>query len=125
MTIWVELPILRHICVIDQSKQLAKRLGIKVIQINAEVSDVIPLGKEYLVEMKDRSSIKINFLILWTGSLDATNFAHLSQYDNFFNSPYADEIRFSKISLNSTCGIIGSSLSAVDAILMLQQQGHS
>lgn len=64
-------------------------------------------------------------VVLCNGNLPSIAFPHLEKHPNYFNSPYPVRTLVDTIPKNSKVGIIGTSLSAIDAIVALKQQGHT
>jgi len=64
-------------------------------------------------------------VVLCNGNLSSDKFDALLPEAGFFNSPYPVAGLGKKIPGNATVGILGSNLSAIDAIVALVAQGHS
>ncbi|WP_353146529.1 FAD/NAD(P)-binding protein [Pollutimonas bauzanensis] len=63
-------------------------------------------------------------VVLCNGNLASTTFPALEGHSHYFNDPYPVRKLAEHIEPDATVGIIGSSLSAVDAIVALKEAGH-
>lgn len=103
----------------------AERLGIDVRRVQARV-DGISLHPESSGVCLETSAGECfaRRVVLCNGNLPTVSYAGLSGRPGYFNTPYpvADLVR--NIGPDADVGIIGTSLSAIDAIVALKESGH-
>lgn len=64
-------------------------------------------------------------VVLCNGNLPATSYAELQGRAGYFSSPYPVAELVSRVGRDASVGIIGTSLSAIDAIVALKESGHA
>lgn len=112
--VWAEL---RH---------CAERLGIAVHRVPARVDDITldSEGGDARLETPV-GEFFARRIVLCNGNLPTVSYADLSGYHGYFNTPYPVIDLARKIGRKARVGIIGSSLSAIDAIVALKESGHT
>ena len=113
---------LEAVCEADRSQ--AEQLGVRIEQLGQHAQSMESGPDDMLwVGTGDGVRHRVQRAVLALGNLDSTAFSPLRGLPGFANSPYptADLIRVEK---DATVCILGTSLSAVDAIVALADQGH-
>lgn len=103
--------------------QKAHEAGVNLTIIEAEVTDLEPKEKGYEV-IYDQGSHHSDYVILALGTPKPNNYPEFQQLDNYVDFPYPAEKILTKIDLNEDVGVLGSSLSALDTIMTLIDNGH-
>lgn len=104
---------------------LAPSLGIVLTHVPSRVSRVAPLADGRVrVEPEDGPACTAHFAVLCNGNLPSQAFAELQGKPGYFNSPYPVSELARDIDPDASVCVVGTSLSAVDAVAALQQQGH-
>ena len=110
--------------VFAKTKVEAERAGIQMDIQYSEVIDLIPNEEGFTVVTEDRSSHHADHVVLCLGNLPSPSFGHLEGEQGFFNSPYPAGRLFEEISSDRSVGVIGTSLSGIDAAISLAENGH-
>jgi uncharacterized NAD(P)/FAD-binding protein YdhS len=103
---------------------LAKSEGLQANVIHARATSVTRSGNGYIVNMTDRKKQKCHYLILAPGTPVANNFPELDNAPNYFGAPWPSAPILENIPKTADVGIIGSSLSAIDALMTLTDNKH-
>ncbi|MFD2598092.1 FAD/NAD(P)-binding protein [Sphingobacterium corticis] len=111
---------------LEQYETWAKENGIQVKKIASEViaADVVANNRAELVT-QDKQKVAVDFAILATGNPESSTFAKLKDVKNFFCSPWPTSRLLKEIKdKNTRVSIVGSSLTAIDALITLVDNGH-
>ncbi|MBB5215504.1 FAD/NAD(P)-binding protein [Parapusillimonas granuli] len=104
----------------------AGELGIRIDRLRARVDGMAldPAGGRLRLETS-AGEFQARRAVLCNGNLPTVSYAGLQGRKGYFNSPYpvADLVR--RVGRDARVGIIGSSLSAIDAIVALKESGHA
>ncbi len=105
---------------------LAQKQGIIVDLIRAEVVDATLTKDNKLILITDEhQSFKADYCILATGNTASNSFRKLQKQANFFSSPWPSSRLLKKITnKRASVSIVGSSLTAIDALITLIDNGH-
>lgn len=104
---------------------LARQHGIGVRQIHSEVTDLIALdSRRPCIDTLDAGAYVVDRAVLCIGNQPATALAHLDGSPGFYNSPYPTRSMAAAIAPLAPVCIIGTGLSAIDAVLSLTSAGH-
>ncbi|PHQ27155.1 hypothetical protein CLH62_06150 [Marinobacter guineae] len=102
----------------------AVRCGVKVIPVNAEVTDLHPLPKGYLVETACGIEIRADYTFLLCGTLENAKQDTPKMRSGVIANPYPLTKLTHWMGPEASVAIIGSRLSAIDAIIALKEAGH-
>ncbi|MEN5064761.1 FAD/NAD(P)-binding protein [Achromobacter aegrifaciens] len=104
---------------------LARALGITLTHVRSRVRRVAPLpGGGARVEAESGPPCLARYAVLCNGNLPSQAFPELRDAPGYFNSPYPVQALTHGIAADAPVCIIGTSLSAVDAIAALRQAAH-
>ena len=104
----------------------AKQHNILFYHIKDEVIDVIPINNHNnLLDTKFHGVFIIDHLVICMGNMPSKPINNLSGISGYFNSPYPCKEVVEQIPTNASVCIVGTSLSAIDAVLSLKEHGHN
>ncbi len=112
--------------VFEDSVGALRAAGVQVElvpQEAVELRQVATRGYEILTAQGRR--ILARSVVLAIGNLESTNWSALQDYPAYFNTPYPCTTLIAQIGADRTVGILGSSLSAIDAAVALADAGHA
>jgi uncharacterized NAD(P)/FAD-binding protein YdhS len=101
---------------LEKSLRHAEQVGIKVEFIHEEVDDFSGVQTRQRLHYKD-TYLDVDYTVFCLGNLPSTNYPELYDVPSYFHTPWelSDEVRHS----SEPIGILGASLTAVDALLSL------
>lgn len=104
----------------------ANRIGVKIEVVQDSVVKIERQSKRRVI-LQDNSGnrYETDRVALCNGNLSSDKFESLLPYERFLNSPYPVAGLLKTIPEDATVGIIGSNLSAIDAIVALMAGGHT
>ncbi len=107
-------------------RTLAQEAGIIVDLISAEVVDATWTRKNVLIlETDDDKRYTVDYSILATGNTASNSFSKLRKQAHFISSPWPSSRLLDQIADKSArVSIVGSSLTAIDALISLIDNGH-
>ncbi|HEY9274624.1 FAD/NAD(P)-binding protein [Achromobacter sp.] len=109
----------------ERARELARAQGIALTHVRSRVRRVAPLPEGGArVEPEQGPPCRARYAVLCNGNLPSQAFAELRDAPGYFNSPYPVQALASGIAADAPVCIIGTSLSAVDAIAALRQAAH-
>lgn len=105
---------------------IAKEDGIAIELVQAEVIDATITAEHTLTLLADDGqSYRADFAILATGNPASSTFSKLHEQPRFFKSPWpSSHILHSITDKKARVSIVGSSLTAIDALITLIDNGH-
>lgn len=104
---------------------LARQHGIGVTRIESEVTDLIALhSRRPCIDTHDAGAFVVDRAVLCVGNQPSAVLAHLQGRSGFYNSPYPTRDMAGAIPPLASVCIIGTGLSAIDAVLSLNSAGH-
>lgn len=102
-----------------------EKLNISFHHIHDEAIDIVPVAiNQYCIDTKNSGGFIANHIFLCSGNLPSSQFKHLENIPGYFNSPYPCLKMTAAISATASVGIVGTSLSAIDAVLSLREARH-
>lgn len=104
--------------------ETAKKHGIRLRYCHSEIVDIDVKTSETFLHCSDGIIISGNIVVLAIGTFTSSSFRHLRGLKGYFSSPYPEEKLLPFIPPSENVCIIGSRLSAIDAILTLKSAGH-
>jgi uncharacterized NAD(P)/FAD-binding protein YdhS len=111
--------------VYERCRQLAGTLGATLVHAPVRVRRVIPKPDgRVLVQPDHGMPVNARHVVLCNGNLPSQAFPALEGAAGYFNSPYPVSALAQAIAPDASVCVIGTSLSAVDAVAALQQAGH-
>ncbi|WP_144636261.1 FAD/NAD(P)-binding protein [Bordetella genomosp. 13] len=109
----------------DQALASARRKGVTVRRIAQAVVGVWPLPCGHAAVLGEGGErVVAHRVVLCNGNLPSTAFPELAPLPGYFNSPYPVSDLCGRIGRDDAVCIVGTSLSAIDAIVALRAQGH-
>jgi uncharacterized NAD(P)/FAD-binding protein YdhS len=104
---------------------LARALGVSLAHVPQRVQRVSPLPDGGMrIEPDQGAPWQARYAVLCNGNLPSQAFPHLQDAPGYFNSPYPVAELARGIKPDASVCIVGTSLSAVDAIAALTRSGH-
>ena len=105
--------------------QLARSQGVRLAHVQSRVRRVRPQPDgRACVEPDHGAPLLARHVVLCNGNLPSQAFPLLEGVAGYFNSPYPVSALADAIEPDASVCIVGTSLSAVDAVAALQQAGH-
>lgn len=105
--------------------RMARRLGVVLRHIREEAVDIRPELDGLTIRMLARPDYKVDYGVLCVGNLKGTKWREFEDNDHYFGSPYPCKKLVTEIDRQAAVGIIGTSLSAIDAVIALSEGGHT
>lgn len=111
--------------VVNETLDRSRALGVLIEHQQQLVTSVVPAPNGgWLVSGSDGQSHKADRVVIALGNLDSTRFSELRAQPGYAASPYPTATLLEGLDPQATVGILGTSLSAVDAIVGLVARGH-
>ncbi|RCW63224.1 FAD/NAD(P)-binding protein [Pseudorhodoferax soli] len=104
--------------------QRAERCGVAIEHRRAAALELERLASGFGVRASDGSRESYDRVVLAIGNLDSIAFPQLKGDPRYFDTPYPVRSLCNAIPSDATVGILGTSLSAIDAIAALAANGH-
>lgn len=102
----------------------AGRLGVEIHHIQEAVESISsPADGEVALQTPSGEYLAAR-AVLCNGNLPSITFPHLLDGATYFNSPYPVRTLVERIPREASVGVLGTSLSAIDAIVALKEKGH-
>lgn len=109
----------------QQTLALARQHDIQVTRIIATVTDLISLSdRRPCIDTDSGAAYVVDRVVLCIGNLPSTTFPHLRNKRGFFDSPYPTQAMVRDIPITAPVCILGTGLSAIDAVISLVEAGH-
>lgn len=109
----------------ERARALAPSRGVTLEHVRARVAGVTPLASGRVRVLAESGQPCVaRRVALCNGNLPSRAFPALAAAPGYFNSPYPVSELAAGIAADATVCVIGTSLSAVDAVVALQQAGH-
>ncbi|WP_339922857.1 FAD/NAD(P)-binding protein [uncultured Cyclobacterium sp.] len=102
----------------------AKEIGLVIEIIQDEAIDLIPEKGRWQIKLKNGPNRSADHVILVPGTPKPNNFPEFDGLKNYFGFPWPSEPIIKGIPQDAEVSILGSSLSAIDAIKTLTDSGH-
>ncbi|WP_286899169.1 FAD/NAD(P)-binding protein [Achromobacter sp. UBA2119] len=111
--------------VYERCRRLAETLGVTLAHVPDRVHRVVPQPDGRVHVQPDQCApIVARHVVLCNGNLPSQAFPALDGVAGYFNSPYPVSALAQAIAPDASVCVVGTSLSAVDAVAALQQAGH-
>lgn len=98
--------------------------NVRIIQIDAEVKDIVMVGTSYVTKTDCSLSLTSDYVFLCCGTLPAKPPDYAAAVNTILGSPYPIDELPHKIPDNARVGIVGARLSCIDAVIGLIENGH-
>lgn len=104
----------------------AQTLGVHIQRVAARVDGIGLSPDDGRIRLETREGVfSARRVVLCNGNLPAASYAELQGCSGYFNSPYPVTELVSRVGREASVGIIGTSLSAIDAIVALKESGRA
>lgn len=108
----------------DHYFELAKKQGMAVDLINESAIDIEKEGDGFKIQLSEGNSKSTDFVVLAAGTPVANKYEELNDKKNYFDSPWPSSKILDNVPRKENVGILGSSLSAIDALMTLADNDH-
>lgn len=105
--------------------ELAKTEGMQVNVVHATALQVSRSEGKFEIGISENKTLQTDFVILAPGTPVANNYPELEGNPHYFSSPWPSEPILEKIPRKADVAVLGSSLSAIDALMTLVDNGYS
>ena len=105
----------------QKTLQYAKKIGLEITTIVDQVVNVKNINSQSIVVTRSRGEFNVDTIIFSTGHNEKTYPFKPCDHDNFFSSPYQIDPNLQKIKNNARILVVGSRLSAIDAVMLLSK----
>ncbi|WP_194778043.1 FAD/NAD(P)-binding protein [Pararhodonellum marinum] len=102
----------------------AKAVGLQLDLLEAEVNSILKKGTKYQIK-GENLSLESDFVVMALGTPKPNNYPELYGKLGFVDFPYPADHILEEIGSKDHVGILGSSLSAIDTIMTLVDNGHN
>ena len=102
----------------------ARAMGVTIHHIRDEVTAIEQAGGAGFTVRTGSTALPAGHVVLEIGNLDSPAFSHLRCHGHFLSSPYPVRRLVEQVRRDATVCILGTSLSAIDAILALATSHH-
>lgn len=102
----------------------AQKMGLNVEIIHDEATDLIPDDDRWQIKLAKAENRVADQVILVPGTPKPNNFQEFASLDSYFGFPWPSEPIINGIPKEADVCVLGSSLSAIDAIMTLVDSGH-
>lgn len=102
----------------------AKEIGLGITVINDEAIDLIPGNGQWEIKMANTPTRNADHVILVPGTPKPDNFPEFDELKSYFGFPWPSGPIINGIPKDAEACLLGSSLSAIDAIMTLTDSGH-
>lgn len=103
---------------------LAFQAGIAYDRIQARVTGLAEYGASFMARLGDDSLIQADAVIAAIGNLPSTQYSGFVGNPSFINHAWEPDTWLSNVAADATVGILGSSVTAIDAAISLLKNGH-
>lgn len=110
--------------VLESAIDRAKSAGIDIAIHRAEAISIEGDHSSSAIQLSDGSTIVSDIVLLTIGTPDPDRFGNLNGILGYFDSPYPSDRMIEGIERDQPVVILGSGLSAIDAVMTLLDTGH-
>lgn len=103
----------------------AKEKGVQLDVLHAEAIDIHREMESYVVICRSGLRVPSDFIVLALGTPKPNNYQKLGKLTQYIDFPWPSEKIIQRIKPEDHVGILGSSLSAIDATMTLVDNGHT
>ncbi|MDT0644759.1 FAD/NAD(P)-binding protein [Zunongwangia sp. F363] len=105
--------------------QKAKEKKVTTEVINDEALDITRQeNQKYIIRLKSSNTVTADYVLLAPGTPKPNKFSELRKYTSYIDFPWPSDRIKKGINKTDKVGILGSSLSAVDTVMTLVDNGH-
>jgi len=101
----------------------AAEIGLSVVAINSECTDIEHYQKKYLVTVDRNAKVLVDYVFMLCGTIPIKPDT-LNEGPDYVATPYPLKTLYNKIDVNDSVAIIGSRLSCIDTIIAMLENGH-
>lgn len=105
--------------------ELAKKEQMQVGVLHAVALEVIRQDERFEIKTSLGQKLQSDFVLLAPGTPVADNYPELADKPHYFGSPWPSEPILEKVPRDADVAVLGSSLSAIDALMTLVDNGYS
>ncbi|MCF0065237.1 FAD/NAD(P)-binding protein [Dyadobacter chenwenxiniae] len=105
--------------------ELAKKEGMRVEVIRASAIKIAKMTAGFDVHLSGNKKHACNYLVLAPGTPVANNYPELEDNKHYFGSPWPSTPLLENIPKDADVAILGSSLSAIDALMTLADNAYT
>ncbi|TLV03463.1 FAD/NAD(P)-binding protein [Dyadobacter luticola] len=105
--------------------RLAQDEGMQTEVIHASALAVTRLGDGFSISLSGNKTHKCDILLLAPGTPVGNKYPELEKRSHYFSAPWPSEPILDRIPKDADVAIIGSSLSAIDALMTLTDNGYT
>ena len=105
-------------------RKKAEELSIPLQVIHAEAIDIQRISDRYEVICQDGAVLSADFIVLAVGTPKPNNYKELLPYPEYIDFPWPSHRVIHRVDAEDHVGILGTSLSAIDAVMTLVDNGH-
>ena len=102
----------------------AEKIGLATEIIHAEAVDIQRIAATYEVICHDGQRVPSDYVILALGTPKPNNYKELLSYPEYIDFPWPSYKIINKVKSSDHVGILGTSLSAIDAVMTVVDNGH-
>ncbi|MET0299723.1 MAG: FAD/NAD(P)-binding protein, partial [Flavitalea sp.] len=112
---------------LSEHRRFGEKAGIKVRLIKSAVNDAdLSSTKQWSLITEDGQQFTSDYLILATGNPQPSAFGEIEHHANYISSPWPTSRLLNSVrDKNARVGVIGSSLTAIDSVISLVNNGHA
>ncbi|QCR23178.1 FAD/NAD(P)-binding protein [Pontibacter sp. SGAir0037] len=109
---------------LSEYKDVAQRHNLRVSWLHDEVTDAEITDKRVVLALRSGAEVKADFAVLATGTPEPNNFPHLKESPQYVDFPWPSDRLLRKIPRDAAVSMLGTSLTAIDTIVTLTDNGH-
>ncbi|WBL24042.1 FAD/NAD(P)-binding protein [Zunongwangia sp. HGR-M22] len=110
---------------LKETIEKAKKHNIKVERIKDEAYNIDKLENEkLLIHLSSENTVEVDEVLLAPGTPKPNIFSHFKDNPNYIDFPWPTKRLLEKTNKNDHVGVLGSSLSAIDSVMTLIDNGH-
>ncbi|GAB3279445.1 FAD/NAD(P)-binding protein [Larkinella harenae] len=110
----------------EEYARLARKQGVEVVLHRDEAIDATVNKKSVRLKLASGKSLRATVAVLATGTPRSNNFTHLEASAHYLDSPWpVERVHQTVTNPQATVGILGASLTAIDAAMTLTDNGHT
>ncbi|WBL23955.1 FAD/NAD(P)-binding protein [Zunongwangia sp. HRR-M8] len=110
---------------LKETIEKAKKHNIKVERIKDEAYNIDKLENEkLLIHLSSENTVEVDEVLLAPGTPKPNIFSHFKDNPNYIDFPWPTKRLLKNTNKNDHVGVLGSSLSAIDTVMTLIDNGH-
>ncbi|MDN3594069.1 FAD/NAD(P)-binding protein [Zunongwangia endophytica] len=110
---------------LDETIEKAKKNNVSVERIKDEAYNIDKLENEkLLIHLSSENTVEVDEVLLAPGTPKPNIFTQFKENSNYIDFPWPTKRLLEKTNKNDHVGVLGSSLSAIDTVMTLVDNGH-